>query len=97
LRVLADRRRDGVVSALTRHPAVVRRTDLRRALSKTCAAQAALGPASLVLYDVSTLYFETDKADGFREPGFSKERRLEPQSPSGCLPMRPDFRWRCTH
>jgi hypothetical protein len=29
---------------------------------------AALGPASLVLYDVSALYFETD-ADGFREPG----------------------------
>jgi hypothetical protein len=32
-----------------------------------------------VLYDVSTLYFETDQGDGFREPGFSKERRLEPQ------------------
>jgi hypothetical protein len=30
-----------------------------------------LGPASLVLYDVSTLYFETDAGDGFREPGFS--------------------------
>ena len=38
-----------------------------------------LGPATLVLYDVSTLYFETDAGDGFREPGFSKERRLEPQ------------------
>jgi hypothetical protein len=24
-----------------------------------------------VLYDVSTLYFETDAGDGFREPGFS--------------------------
>jgi hypothetical protein len=24
-------------------------------------------------------YFETDTGDGFREPGFSKERRLEPQ------------------
>jgi hypothetical protein len=32
------------------------------------------GPASLVLYDVSTLHFETDAGDGFREPGFSKER-----------------------
>jgi transposase len=32
-----------------------------------------------VLYDVSTLYFETDAGDGFREPGFSKERRLDPQ------------------
>ncbi len=23
-----------------------------------------------MLYDVSTLYFETDQGDGFREPGF---------------------------
>jgi hypothetical protein len=28
----------------------------------------------LVLYDVTTLYFETDRGDGFREPGFSKTR-----------------------
>lgn len=42
-------------------------------------------PASLVLYDVSTLYFETDQGDGFREPGFSKERRLEPQITIGQL------------
>jgi hypothetical protein len=26
-----------------------------------------------VLYDVTTLYFDTDTGDGFREPGFSKE------------------------
>jgi hypothetical protein len=51
----------------------------RRSLSRRLAAHAALGPASLVLYDVSTLYFETDEGDGFREPGYSKERRLEPQ------------------
>jgi len=38
-----------------------------------------------VLYDVSTLYFETDAADGFREPGFSKERRLDPQITIGLL------------
>ncbi len=44
-----------------------------------------LGPASLVLYDVSTLYFETDAGDGFRESGFSKERRLEPQITIGLL------------
>jgi hypothetical protein len=44
-----------------------------------------LGPASLVLYDVSTLYFEIDTGDGFREPGFSKERRLEPQITIGLL------------
>jgi len=57
----------------------------RQALSGACAAHAGLGPASLVLYDVSTLYFETDAGDGFREPGFSKERRLEPQITIGLL------------
>jgi hypothetical protein len=51
----------------------------RQGLSEARAAHAGLGPASLVLYDVSTLYFEADQGDGFREPGFSKERRLEPQ------------------
>jgi hypothetical protein len=51
----------------------------REKLAAACAAHARLGRASLVLYDVSTLYFETDAGDGFREPGFSKERRLEPQ------------------
>jgi Transposase DDE domain len=34
---------------------------------------------------VSTLYFETDQGDGFREPGFSKERRLDPQITIGLL------------
>ncbi len=43
------------------------------------------GRLSLVLFDVSTLYFETDAGDGFREPGFSKERRLEPQITLGLL------------
>jgi hypothetical protein len=57
----------------------------RQRLSAACAAHAGLGPASLVLYDVSTLYFETDTGDGFREPGFSKERRLEPQITIGLL------------
>ena len=57
----------------------------RQRLSAACAAHARLGRASLVLYDVSTLYFETDAGDGFREPGFSKERRLEPQITIGLL------------
>ena len=58
---------------------------LRQGVSAACARHAGLGPASLVLYDVSTLYFETDAGDGFREPGFSKERRLEPQITIGLL------------
>src|SRR5689334_24529756 len=57
----------------------------RQELSAACAAHARLGPASLVLYDVSTLYFGTGAGDGFRESGFSKERRLEPQITIGLL------------
>jgi len=63
----------------------------RQELSAACAAHARLGPASLVLYDVSTLYFETDAGDGFREPGFSKERRLEPQITIGLLTDQAGF------
>jgi Transposase DDE domain len=57
----------------------------RQKISAACAAHARLGPATLVLYDVSTLYFEIDEGDGFRESGFSKERRLEPQITIGLL------------
>ena len=63
----------------------------RQRLSEACAAHARIGPASLVLYDVSTLYFETDQGDGFREPGFSKERRLEPQITIGLLTGQDGF------
>lgn len=37
----------------------------RQRPSAACAAHADLGPATLVLYDVTTLYFETDAGDGF--------------------------------
>ena len=70
---------------LNRRLPVYAQESWRRALAAACARHAALGPASLVLYDVSTLYFETDAGDGFREPGFSKERRLEPQITLGLL------------
>ena len=86
LRVLAE---TGVASVdyrtVTRHLPRFAKPAVRQQLSAACAARAGLGPASLVLYDVSTLYFETDTADGFREPGFSKERRLEPQITIGLL------------
>ena len=57
----------------------------RQQLSAACAAHAGLGPASLVLYDVSTLYFETDAGRRVPRAGFSKERRLEPQITIGLL------------
>ena len=86
LRVLAE---TGVATVdyrtVTRHLPNFAKPAVRQRLSAACAVQAGLGPTSLVLYDVSTLYFETDTADGFREPGFSKERRLEPQITIGLL------------
>jgi hypothetical protein len=50
----------------------------RHKLAAACAAHPGLGPASLVLYDVSTLYFEAGQGDGFR--GWSRRSR------SGCSP-----------
>jgi Transposase DDE domain len=70
---------------LNRRLPVYAKPGFRQALSRGCATHAALRPASLVLYDVSTLHFETDAGDGFREPGFSKERRLDPQITIGLL------------
>jgi hypothetical protein len=70
---------------LRRRLPLIAKPAVRQALSKSCAERARLGPASLVLYDVSTLHFETDTGDGFREPGFSKERRLDPQITLGLL------------
>lgn len=86
LRVLAE---TGVASAsyrtIKRRLPTYAATEWRAALAGACAQRAALGPASLVLYDVTTLHFEIDAGDGFREPGFSKERRLDPQITVGLL------------
>jgi hypothetical protein len=69
---------------------VIAKPAVRQALSAACAAHAGLGPASLVLFDVSTLYFETDTGDGFREPGFSNyaDLRIMPMWPQECLLMK---------
>jgi hypothetical protein len=92
LRVLEEA---GLVSAsyptLKRRLPAYAREPFRQQLSAACARHAGLGPASLVLYDVSTLYFETDAGDGFRESGFSKERRLEPQITIGLLTDQSGF------
>jgi hypothetical protein len=80
----------GVVSLGQRRLRVYAQGCWRQKISAACAAHAGLGPASLVLYDVSTLYFETDAGDGFRESGFSKER-LEPQITIGLLASADGF------
>ena len=49
------------------------------------------GDVSLVLYDVTTLYFEAEKEDDLRKVGFSKERRVDPQIVVGLLVDRHGF------
>ena len=86
LRVLAETGLEAPsYRTVTRRLPVIAKSAVRQAFSSACAKHASFGPASLVLYDVTTLYFETDAGDGFREPGFSKERRLEPQITVGLL------------
>jgi hypothetical protein len=43
------------------------------------------GGLSLLLYDVTSLYFEADFEDELRKVGFSKERRVDPQIIVGLL------------
>jgi hypothetical protein len=66
---------------LNRRLPVFAKSVFRQALSAACAAHARLGPASLVLYDVSTLHFEADAGDGFREPGFPRSAAWTRRSP----------------
>ena len=92
LRVLQEVGIDAVsYPTVNRRLPVYARAGWRQRVAAACAVHARLGPASLVLYDVSTLYFETDSGDGFREPGFSKERRLEPQITIGLLTDQAGF------
>ncbi len=49
------------------------------------------GDVSLVLYDVTTLYFEAEKEDELRKVGYSKERRVDPQIVVGLLVDRHGF------
>jgi hypothetical protein len=55
----------------------------RKDISAACAADMALGPASLVFYDVSTLYFETDQGDGSASRGFPRNAAWSRRSPLG--------------
>lgn len=73
--------------------------DYRSRVAEACFAHASrAGDLSLVLYDVTTLYFEAENEDeywgpneGLRKPGFSKERRVDPQIMVGLLVNRNGF------
>src|SRR5262245_57782763 len=51
-----------------------------------------VGPASMVFYDVSTLYFQTDTADGLRQPrvrqGTAHGTPGHDRTPTGCRGLR---------
>jgi len=59
--------------------------DYRKAISQACFEHVGRSGLTLVLYDVTTLYFEVQEEDEYRKPGMSKERRLEPQIIMGLL------------
>ncbi|WP_244192532.1 IS1634 family transposase [Dietzia lutea] len=68
--------------------------DYRTVLATACweHVTAAGGPGvALVLYDLTTLYFEAEKEDGLRKVGMSKERRVDPQITVGLLVARDGF------
>lgn len=71
-----------VKNALTR---TVERS-YRDQVSAACYAHAApTGRLGAVLYDLTTLHFETPKEDSLRKVGMSKERRVDPQVTVGLL------------
>ena len=93
---------DRVLAELGRVSAshATRKRTLRRAHAGTYRDQIATacfnhalgaGDVSLVLYDVTTLYFEAEKEDDLRKVGYSKERRVDPQIVVGLLVDRRGF------
>jgi hypothetical protein len=64
----------------------------RVTISEACFRHAGhTGALGLVLYDVTTLYFETPREDRLRKVGMSKERRVDPQATVGLLTDRTGF------
>jgi hypothetical protein len=93
VRVLTDLGAD-VVSYKTvqRHLVRVNTGKFRDAIAARCFTHAAdRGGLSLLLYDVTTLYFEAEDEDDLRKVGYSKERRVDPQIVVGLLVDRTGF------
>ena len=92
-RVLAEMGR--VSASLSTRKRTLRRCfdgNYRDRLAELCFTHVlACGDISLVLYDVTTLYFEAEHEDGLRKVGYSKERRVDPQIVVGLLVDRQGF------
>lgn len=93
-RVLADLGVEPAASYSTiqRHLKRAVSEEFRSVIAAKCFDHATqTGGLSLILYDVTTLYFETDEEDSLRKIGFSKERRVDPQVVIGLLVDRTGF------
>ncbi len=92
-RVLKDLGQDPAsYTTMRRTLARAQQRGYRDHIATCCFAHASTsGDVSLVLYDVTTLYFEAEKEDDLRKVGFSKERRVDPQIVVGLLVDRGGF------
>ena len=92
-RVLADLGAETMsYKTIQRHLAKVNTGKYRDAIAGKCFTHAAdRGGLSLLLYDVTTLYFEAENEDDLRKVGYSKERRVDPQIVVGLLVDRTGF------
>ena len=93
LRVLADLGAEAVsYRTIQRHLVKVNADSYRDAIAAKCFTHAVdRGTLSLLLYDVTTLYFEAENEDDLRKVGYSKERRIDPQIVVGLLVDRTGF------
>lgn len=74
------------LSTITRTLPRINDRDYRGQLATACWAHVtARAAVALVMYDVTTLYFEAENEDGLRRVGMSKERRVDPQITVGLL------------
>ena len=92
-RVLTDLGADTVsYRTIQRHLRKVNTGRYRDAIAGKCFTHATdRGTLSLLLYDVTTLYFEAENEDELRKVGYSKERRVDPQIVVGLLVDRTGF------
>ena len=79
-------------TTIYRHLRQAQEQHYRDRIATKCFEHAATsGDISLVLYDVTTLYFEAEYEDKLRKAGYSKERRVDPQIVVGLLVDRSGF------
>ena len=93
LRVLKDLGANTLsYSTVQRHLKMINTGDYRNTVAGKCFAHSTnRGTLSLMLYDVTTLYFEAENEDDLRKVGYSKERRVDPQIVVGLLVDRTGF------